>query len=110
MKKKGMIERNQRPWTFLTNHSHVLLCLAEDPEMRLKDAAEKVGITERAVQSIVLDLEQAGAVTRERVGRRNRYRLNPEHSLHHPVEEHCEIRDLIEMVLTSRSRNTTVRA
>jgi len=86
-------------WTFLTNHSHVLLCLAADPQMRLRDVAARVGITERAVQAIVQDLEEAGAITRTRVGRCNRYDLHPDHRLHHPVEAHCTVGDLIGMVL-----------
>lgn len=96
-KKSSGVESDSN-WTFLTNHSHVLLCLAEDPEMRLRDVAERVGITERAVQSIVLDLEQAKVVTRHRVGRRNHYQLHLNHQLHHPVEEHCVVSDLVKMV------------
>jgi len=91
-------------WTFLTNYAHVLLCLAEDPEMRLRDVAERVGITERSVQSIVHELEEAGAVTKQRVGRRNRYELHPEHQLHHPVEAHCVVGDLIDMVRRSKRK------
>jgi len=86
-------------WTFLTNHAHVLLCLADDPQARLRDVASRVGITERAVQSIVQELEAAGAVTRQRVGRRNHYLLHPDHRLHHPIEAHCTIGDLMRMVL-----------
>jgi len=89
-------------WTFLTNHSHVLLCLAADPEMRLRDVAARVGITERAVQAIVQDLEASGVITRTRVGRCNRYDLHPGHRLHHPVEAHCRVGDLIDMVLGRR--------
>ncbi|NBC10723.1 MAG: winged helix-turn-helix transcriptional regulator [Planctomycetes bacterium] len=95
-------------WTFLTNHSHVLLCLAADPEMRLRDVASRVGITERAVQAIVQDLEEAGAITRTRVGRCNRYDLHPDHRLHHPVEAHCKVGDLIAMVLGPRPRRAQV--
>ena len=68
-----------RPWTFLTNHAQVLLCLADAPDIRLRDVAERVGITERAVQRIVADLSQAGYVKRDRVGRRNRYTVDREH-------------------------------
>ena len=63
-------------WTLLSNHAHVLVCLATDPHMRLRDVAEKVGITERAVQRIILDLEQAEMLSREREGRRNQYRIH----------------------------------
>lgn len=85
-------------WTFLTNHSHVLICLARDPEMRLRDVAEEVGITERAVQSIVTDLEAGGVLTRIREGRRNRYTIHPRRPLRHPVESHRSVADLLAMV------------
>lgn len=82
-------------WTFLTNHAHVLLCLAADPEVRLRDVAETVGITERAVQHIVGDLESGGAITRERVGRRNRYAVHPNVKLRHPVEAAHTVGELL---------------
>jgi len=82
-------------WTFLTNHSHVLICLAREPELRLRDVAQRVGITERAVQRIVAELEEAGAITRERDGRRNRYAVHVEVKLRHPIEAHRTIADLI---------------
>ncbi len=86
-------------WTFLSNHAHVLLMLARDPEIRLRDVAERVGITERAVQRIVADLESARYIERERQGRRNRYRVHPEMPLRHPVEAHRRIGSLIAMVI-----------
>lgn len=86
-------------WTFLTNHGHVLICLARDPNARLRDVAERVGITERSVQKIVQELEDAGAITRQRAGRRNAYDVHPDHRLHHPLESHCTTGALIEMVL-----------
>ena len=70
-------------WTYLTNHSHVLICLAQDSEMRLRDVALKVGITERAVQRIVAELEEGGVLTRIRDGRRNHYEINREARLRH---------------------------
>ena len=73
-------------WTFLTNHAHVFLCLARDPEIRLRDVAVRVGITERAAQRIVADLDTEGYISTERVGRRNRYVVHPELPLRHPVE------------------------
>lgn len=82
-------------WTFLTNHAHVLLCLAEAPELRLREVAEHVGITERAVQRIVTDLEEAGIVTRSREGRRNHYAINEAMHLRHPNEAHCTVSDLL---------------
>lgn len=86
------------PWTFLTNHSHVLICLAEDPEMRLRDVAERVGITERAVFRIVAELEEAGILTRHREGRRNQYEVHGEQPLRHPIEQHRTVGDLLGLV------------
>jgi len=93
------IETHVRHWTFLSNHGHVLVCLALDPDSRLRDVAASVGITERAVQKIVDDLEEAGIVTRERSGRRNRYRLNVNVPLRHPLEAHRTVGSLLGMVL-----------
>ncbi len=84
-------------WTFLSNHAHALICLAEEPTARLRDLAERVGITERAVQSIVTDLEASGVITRIREGRRNRYEVHPEVPLRHPVEAHRTVGDLLSM-------------
>ncbi|MFN3964051.1 MAG: helix-turn-helix transcriptional regulator [Silanimonas lenta] len=86
-------------WTFLSNHTHVLVCLAADPEQTLRDVAAQVGITERAVQRIVAELEAAGVLAREREGRRNRYRLDLSLPLRHPLEQHCRIGDLIGLVV-----------
>ena len=85
-------------WTFLTNHSHVLLCLAEDPEIRLRDVAEKVGITERAAQRIVADLQNEGYITTERIGRRNRYVVHPDAPLRHPMEEQNAVGTLLRLL------------
>lgn len=85
-------------WTFLSNHAHVLLVLAAEEEVRLRDIAERVRITERAVQKIVAELESAGVLTRHRDGRRNRYEVHRERPLRHPVESHRTVADLIRMV------------
>jgi predicted transcriptional regulator len=82
-------------WTFLTNHSHVLICLARDPQLRLRDLAEQVGITERAVQGIVKDLEAAGCLTRHREGRRNRYDIVTDRPMRHRVERQHVVGDLL---------------
>ena len=84
-----------KEWTFLTNHAHVLLAIARDPTARLRDVADLVGITERAAQSIVADLEAAGYLTRERVGRRNEYTINPAGRFRHPAEADHSIGDLL---------------
>ena len=89
-------------WTFLTNHSHVLLCIAEDPDVLLREVAQKVGITERATQRIVAELEDAGYLSHERVGRRNRYEVHPDLPLRHPLEDHLAIGTLLR-VLTDRT-------
>jgi DNA-binding MarR family transcriptional regulator len=94
-------------WTFLTNHAHVLFCIAHDPEVRLRDVALRVGITERAVQRIVTDLEDEGYLAISKEGRRNRYRVNAGLSLRHIVERHCSVQGLIELVLGARE--TAVR-
>ncbi len=92
-------ERTESPsWTFLTNHAHVLLCIAADPEVRLRDVALRVGITERAVQRIVSELEEAGYLQREREGRRNRYTVAREQPLRHPIERHRRVSALISLV------------
>ena len=84
-KPEDKIESNSS-WTFLSNHAHVLVCLAADPAMRLRDVAQEVGITERAAQRIVSELEQAEILTRIRDGRRNRYKLHTDKPLRHPLE------------------------
>ena len=86
-------------WTFLSNHAHVLLCLAEDPQLPLRDVAQRVGITERSVQRIVAELEEGGYLVRSREGRCNRYTLRRTQPLRHPIEMHKRVGDLIEMVL-----------
>jgi DNA-binding MarR family transcriptional regulator len=86
-------------WTFLTNHSHVLICLARQPEMTLRAVASKVGITERAVQRIVAELEESGVLVRSRDGRRNRYQIRTRTPLRHPLEAHRSVGHLLGMVL-----------
>ncbi|MCA9286224.1 MAG: helix-turn-helix transcriptional regulator [Phycisphaerales bacterium] len=103
--KHGSERAIQSPdWTFLTNHAHVLVCLAGDPELRLREVAAMVGITERAVQKIVLDLEDAGILVRRREGRRNTYEIRPDQPLRHPVEAHRSVADLIRLVLGAPRR------
>ena len=92
-------------WTFLTNHAHVLLCLAREPEVRMRDVATLVGITERAVQRIVADLEEAEYVERSRHGRRNRYAVRTDLPLRHPIERHERVSSLITLVLGEHERN-----
>ena len=83
------------PWTFLTNHAHVLIAISRNPDARQKDISYAVGITVGAVQRIVNDLEHEGYIASERVGRRNRYRIIDNKLLRHPLENQHSIRDLI---------------
>lgn len=90
-------------WTFLTNHSHVLLCIAEDPNVRLREVAARVGITERAAQRIVAELEAEGYLSHEKVGRRNHYRVHAEMPLRHPLEDHLEIGAMLRVLVKGNS-------
>ena len=85
-------------WTFLTNHSHVLLFLSQNPSERVRDIAVEVGITERAVQRIIVELEVDGYLKRFREGRRNIYKIISRKSLRHSVEKHRQVDDLIELI------------
>lgn len=87
-------------WTFLTNHGHVLVAISRDPGLRQRDIAHLVGITEGAVQRILDDLEEAGYVRRQRVGRRNRYEVIADRPLRHRVEQPRTVRDLLDAVET----------
>ncbi|MEM9564008.1 MAG: helix-turn-helix domain-containing protein [Actinomycetota bacterium] len=82
-------------WNFLTNHSHVLLALNRDPDLRQRDIAQLVGITEGAVQRILHDLEQDGYISRAKVGRRNHYTVNGDLPLRHPLEAHHKVGHLL---------------
>lgn len=84
-------------WTFLSNHAHVLILLAQEPDLRMREVAGRVGITERAVQRIVAELVEGGYLEARREGRRNRYRLHLERKLRHPIEAHRTLADLIEL-------------
>ncbi len=85
-------------WTFLTNHAHVLVVLHDDPHLVLREVANRVGITERAVQRIVQDLEEEGFIRIEKVGRQNRYQVMLDRPLRHPIEAHRKIGDLLRLV------------
>lgn len=89
-------------WTFLSNHTHVMVCLAGNADLTLRDIAQIIGITERAVHRIVSELEEAGALTRERVGRRNVYCIHPELHLRHPLESHCTIGEILKLLTKKR--------
>lgn len=90
-----MTDDNRPSWTFLTNHAHVLVCVASDPDIRARDIADLVGITERAVHAIVADLVAEGYLIRRREGRRNHYSINDGEPLRHPLEQHRTVGDLL---------------
>jgi predicted transcriptional regulator len=97
-------------WTLFSNHGHVLLVLADDPEARLRDVAQRVDITERAVQKIVRDLQQEGLLSVSKQGRRNRYRINTRKTLRHPLEANRTIGQLIAMMRDGRLPGATAVA
>jgi hypothetical protein len=88
-------------WTFFSNYGHVLVCLARNNEVRLRDVALEVGITERAVQKIVKDMQDAGFLTINKQGRRNRYQINRRKSLRHGLESHCNVGKLLALLSTT---------
>ena len=85
-------------WTFLTNHAHVLMCLAKSPSERIRDLAVKVEITERAVQRIIVELEAEGYLEHIREGRRNLYKVLSRKPLRHDIEKHRQVHDLIKLI------------
>jgi len=85
-------------WTYLTNHAHVLILLERDSTMTMREVAEAIGITERAVQRIVRELEEAGVLKRAREGRRNVYTVDADRPMRHSVESHCSVSQLLELV------------
>ena len=91
-------QQAQSGWRFVTNHTQVLLCVARNPNVRLRDVADHVGITERAAQRIVADLVEAGFVERERQGRRNRYSINRNIQMRHPAQSGHEVGELLDLL------------
>jgi len=95
----SVARRGAAHWNFLSNHAHVLLCIASDPTMRLRDVAQRVGITERAVQRIVAHLVDAGYLSRNRSGRRNLYHVHAAMPLRDPLLAHHQIKELLTLVM-----------
>lgn len=89
----------KQEWTFLSHHAHVLICLFLDPNIRLRDLAVNVGITERAVIGIIEDLASADTIVRTREGRRNRYKINKNASLRHKLKSHKTVGDLLKLLI-----------
>jgi predicted ArsR family transcriptional regulator len=90
-----MVERARPTWTLLTNHGQVLVCIARDSGIRLRDIGERIGITERAAHRIVVELADAGYIARERRGRRNRYTINAHFRLPDPVAREQSVGELL---------------
>ena len=103
-KPRATVESRSTNWTFLSRHSHVLMCMADNPDLRLHEIARLVGMTERSVQSIVADLAAAGAITRTRDGRCNHYEVHGDVAMQHPVESRCRVGDLLEMIARVAAR------
>ena len=85
-------------WTFLTNHAHILIALRSNPELVLREVAVQVGITERAVQRIIQELEEGGYIRRQKVGRKNQYEVLSDQPLRHTLECHRSIGDLLQLI------------
>ena len=94
-------------WTFVTNHFLVLACVAERPDLRVRDIASMVGITERATQAILSDLAHEGYLERIRVGRRNRYKVRRASHFRHPLVSDTSVGEVLDLVL-SNGRNSAV--
>ena len=90
-------------WSFLTNHAKVLVCIADDPGMRLREIGEAAGITERAAHRIVVELAEAGYISRERNGRRTRYTINSDLPLPDALLREQKIGDLLAILAEQRS-------
>lgn len=86
-------------WTFLTNHAHVLVTIARDPQCRMREVASRVGVTERGAQKIIADLVAGGYITRTRVGRRNSYQIAPGRPFRHPVSDGHELDELLAVLV-----------
>jgi DNA-binding MarR family transcriptional regulator len=93
-----MSSENNHNWRFLSNHTQILLCIAQNPDVRFRDLAQMVGVTERAAQRIVADLIQAGYLEREKVGRRNRYHVNANLKMRHAAQANHEIGHLLDLL------------
>jgi hypothetical protein len=89
---------DEKPWRFVTSHTQVLLCIASNPEIRIRDVAQLTGITERAAQRIIADLIEAGYLERRRVGRRNRYDVKADLKMRHPLQHEYEIGELLDLL------------
>ncbi|MEO0998062.1 MAG: winged helix-turn-helix transcriptional regulator [Pseudomonadota bacterium] len=86
-------------WTFFSNYAHVLVCLAENPRARLREVAERVGVTERTALRLITHLDEAGILKREKEGRRNSYLIDTSEHLRHPLEAHCTVGEMLGLII-----------
>lgn len=98
-------DNDHSSWTLLTNHGHVIVLLGLNPELTIRDLALNIGITERAVQRILADLQRDGFIQVDKNGRRNSYRVDMTKHFRHPIEEECQIRSLISAVKQSQTND-----
>ena len=108
MNKALEIAGNEVDWTFFSNHSHVLVCIGLDPDIRLRDIAKAVGITERSAQRIINHLRSAGILVTLKHGRRNQYFINVDEPLRHPLESHATVGEMLGAVI-DRDRVSSLR-
>lgn len=94
-------------WTFLSSHAHVLICLAENPQAKLRDLADRVGVTERTIMRLITQLDQAGFLKRSRRGRCNHYEIIAREPLRHPIEARCTVEMLLQTVLGANQKDPT---
>jgi len=93
-------------WTFLSSHAHVLVCLAENPQAKLRDIADRVGVTERTVMRLITQLDRAGFLKRSRHGRGNHYEIVAREPLRHPIEARCNLEMLLRTVLEAEEKDS----
>ena len=90
-----MSQKTSNSWTFLSNHGHALIQISRNPDLKVTELASLIGITERSTLSIISDLEKDGYISVERIGRRNRYKVNPKKKFRHPGEADHSIGELL---------------
>jgi len=98
------VDHNAISWTFFSNHGHVYFLLATHEDIVVREIALKVGITERTVLGIIQDLEEAGYIKREKIGRSNRYKIVPKKNLRHPLESNVQVKDLVDLIKSAKSK------
>lgn len=97
------MSQNEAGWTFFSNYGHVYFLIASNAEIVVREIALKVGITERSVLGIIQELEEAGYIKREKIGRSNRYKIVPKKTLRHPLESNVQLKDLVDLIKKAKS-------